>query len=325
MVADAGLNDGLILRCGDAADASNGDTERTIIITGIARSGTTMMAAVLRQAGLFIGEKVYETEEDVAIVHIASGRLKDHLPDLIAQRNQRHSIWGFKLPNLHAQFSWRDLALFRNLRLVVVYRDPVAVSLRHSLAERFEEEEDTLYASIRALEAQTRFIDKGGRPALLVSYEKMITVPEKILGSIFEFCAVSPNADAMKGIINKIKPNNERYISGATRNFSGSVDHILENRLSGWCQEWHSLIPILVDLFIDGELVDSQVSDVFRADLLEAGIGNGAHGFIFDLDRHKISDESIVRVKINRRTVELANSGKKLREYHVKGVGERPE
>ena len=80
-----------------------------------------------------------------------------------------------------------------------------------------------------------------------------------------------------------------------------------------------------MDLFIDGELVDSQVSDVFRADLLEAGIGNGAHGFIFDLDRHKISDESIVRVKINRRTVELANSGKKLREYHVKGVGERPE
>ncbi len=317
MVADLNLNDGLILRGGQSLEVSNGTAERTIIITGIARSGTTMMAAILRQAGLFIGERVYETEEDVSFVHIASGGFKDLLPSLIAQRNKRHPIWGFKLPNLHAQFLWSDLALFRNLRLVVVYRDPVAVSLRHSLAERFGEQEDTLYDSIRALEAQTRFIDKIGRPALLVSYEKMLTIPEKLLGQIFDFCSLHPDADAMTDIIDKIRPNNEKYISGATRSFSGSVDHVLKNQLSGWCQERDSLTPVLVDLFIDDKLVDSKLSNVFRTDLMDAGVANGAHGFIFDLERLELNDESIIRVKVSRRTVELDNSGKKLREYFV--------
>ena len=37
-----------------------------LIVTGLARSGTSMLAAVLRRAGVFMGEQLYETVDEDA-------------------------------------------------------------------------------------------------------------------------------------------------------------------------------------------------------------------------------------------------------------------
>ena len=47
----AGLNTGVIVRRDGAAKARNGG-KRTIEVTGVARSGTSLVASVLRAAGL---------------------------------------------------------------------------------------------------------------------------------------------------------------------------------------------------------------------------------------------------------------------------------
>lgn len=54
------------------------------------------------------------------------------------------------------------------------------------------------------------------------------------------------------------------------------------NWISGWA--WKSSqpnTPISVDIYADGILLATVVADQFRQDLLDAGIGNGAHGFSY--------------------------------------------
>ncbi len=52
----------------------------------------------------------------------------------------------------------------------------------------------------------------------------------------------------------------------------------------------------------------------FRDDLLAAGLGNGNHAFFLDLGDYDMTDRSVIRVRFNRRTFELENSGRSLAE-----------
>ena len=47
----------------------------------------------------------------------------------------------------------------------------------------------------------------------------------------------------------------------------------------------------------------------FRDDLLAANLGNGNHAFFLDLADFDMAENSVIRIRINRRTFELANSG----------------
>jgi len=56
-----------LINKGFIVNRQNAETGRTFIVTGLHRSGTSLVAALLRQAGLFIGgdanDVVYEDQE----------------------------------------------------------------------------------------------------------------------------------------------------------------------------------------------------------------------------------------------------------------------
>jgi len=73
-------------------------------------------------------------------------------------------------------------------------------------------------------------------------------------------------------------------IEGAARR-EGVLDFIAGCNLGGWA--WHTGRPaerVSVLLRHRGEILARLVADGFRQDLFEAGIGDGAHGFMFDLN-----------------------------------------
>ncbi len=69
------LNQGVIARTAPTRGRRRVAAEKTLLITGLARSGTSMLAALLQAAGVWLGDYVYEPiNEDAEIAQILRAR-----------------------------------------------------------------------------------------------------------------------------------------------------------------------------------------------------------------------------------------------------------
>ncbi len=312
------VNHGFISRPGGSPAADDGG--RTFIVSGIARSGTTMAAAVLREAGLFLGSSLAEVgHEDRELLAILESGQRELLAGAIARRNAEHRDWGFKIPNIHAYLRGQDLLRFRNPHLILLFRDPVAVSVRNAISEMFDQfatMADTASAQLSVIE----FVRATECPCLLVSYEKALVFPERFVQALTGFCGLSPDAETATRLMGLVEPNPDAYVQRARRRFAGAIDTIRYGVLHGWCCQLEELSPVAVDVFVDGEKRVTVKADRFRPDLLAAGYGNGNHGFTVDVAALGADERALVRVVASGRTFVLSNSGKRLSDYAPKAL-----
>lgn len=70
-----------------------------------------------------------------------------------------------------------------------------------------------------------------------------------------------------------------------------------------------------LELSADGLVVRSFLADAFRQDLLDAGIGNGRHGFFLDVATLGVRPDAVVRITVAGQGLELRNSGQRLDGY----------
>jgi hypothetical protein len=315
------LNRG-ILPLGDT-DASP-DDPATIIVTGIARSGTSMVASVLRSAGLPMGEVLHAVvEEDAEILAALQSGHDGLLRDLIRRRDARWPRWGFKVPNLHAYLLAERMAWFRRPRLVVIYRDPLAVAVRSGLSEHFNAIGQLTMIG-HALTSLTAFVRRANCPTLLLSYEKVISAPDDFLDNLLPFCGLSTPREARAPLLRAIRPNNPAYLATAFTTFKGNVERIVNGSLHGWCHQVRSLVPVQMELLVDGDVVLEFQADQFREDLAASEIGNGCHGFFVDLKPLRLSDECRLSVRVRKRTVVLDGSDRTVAELAV-ALARQPE
>ena len=76
-----------------------------------------------------------------------------------------------------------------------------------------------------------------------------------------------------------------REIPARAAAFQGKVERILDNQLFGWV--WDRGRParlVAVELLHEERVLAVGIADRYRGDLMRAGIGRGAHGFVFALD-----------------------------------------
>jgi hypothetical protein len=311
---DALVNRGCIVRAGPPNPSAVAEG-RTYIISGLARSGTTMAAQVLHEAGLYLGrhlaELVCEDREMLAVLQ--SGRA-EMLDRAIAARNAEHRDWGFKVPNIHVFLRHADLSRFRNPHLVLIFRDPLAVAVRNAISEYFDQL-TTLSDAVVALNSLVAFVQNTDCPSLLMSYEKALIFPGEFVDTLTGFCGLRLSAKNRRRAVGLVRPNPETYLRGARRQFAGSVDALQDGILHGWCCQLGELEPVALDLFLDGYKTATAKADRFRADLVAAGFGNGNHGFSIDLRPFPANPMAEVRVTVSGRTFELDNSGRRLGEY----------
>jgi hypothetical protein len=308
------LNQGVIARIVPARGRKRVAAEKTLLITGLARSGTSMLAALLQAAGVWLGDHVYQPiNEDAEITQLLRARDFTRLDALIARQNGKAPIWGFKMPDLHQFLQHDEMARFRNPHLLVIFRDPVAVAARNALSEQVDGTQAIIDAT-SAMHALTQFVRASHLPFLFLSYEKALVFPRVFIDNVLGFCGIALDEPRRVELLEHVQPNRSQYVLTANRTFEGHLEGVLDGRLYGWARHVGELMPVLLDLMIDDRLAATFLAGDFRDDLLAANLGNGNHAFFLDLNDFAAADSSVIRIRVNRRTFELANSGKSLAE-----------
>jgi|HubBroStandDraft_4_1064222.scaffolds.fasta_scaffold218052_1 hypothetical protein len=290
---------------------------RTFIVTGLYRSGTSLVAAILRHAGIFMGRQindaVFEDEEIGAALRSGND---DALRRLIDERNASHGTWGFKMPQVHTDLRPEQLALFDNAHLIVTFRDIAAIAVRNSLSE-YKEAMTALRDAVGQLAGLVAYLDSVSAPSLLLSYEKALVFPEDFVDALLLFSGLPSDAALRARLVGLVEPNRKAYVSRARRIYRGRIDGFAHGCVLGWCQRIGSNDPVRLELFVDDQLVRSFLADVPLQNLLDAQIGAGAHGFVVALTDLQVRPDAIIRVGVAERVVELENSGQRLECYQM--------
>ncbi len=288
---------------------------RTFIVTGLHRSGTSLIASILRQVGIFMGKEINDiVHEDEAIVKILSRRDIDALRHLIAARDADYGTWGFKLPMLSQSLTPDHLSLFRDPRVIVTFRDPVSIAVRTALSE-YQQPVAALRTVVEHQAALVAFVDRLQCPTLLLSYEKSLVLAGDFIDAVLHFCGLPSGQALRERLIRLIEPNRPSYIGQARRRYEGVIDGVTGGCLYGWCRLTAAAEPVALDLLVDDQPCVTVLADGFRQDLLEVGFGAGYHGFNIDLAEFRPRPDSVIRVRVAAHGIELQNSGRPFAAY----------
>ena len=283
---------------------------RTLIVSGVARSGTSMVARVLDAAGIPMGDRIDDVvfeDRDFAELLNRPALDQNALDDLIGRRNDAQPVWGFKRPQMH-RLGAATIARFRNPLVIVTLRDPVAIAERYAIAEHIDAR-TTLSMATSDLQEMVLFAQQLACPVLLVSYEKAVRNPARLVERLLEFCGLQRSPGERQRLRRLVEPDRPAYIESARRTFGGYIDGIQGTLLGGWAYERSLGLPLTITVFRDDVPVLDGVADQYRQDLADAGIDDGRHGFSVDLAGCGFVPTSRVTVRIKDRNFALNNSG----------------
>ncbi len=196
-----------VLRASPVADTA------TAIITGIGRSGTSMVAAVASALGVNMGQSwaqaLYEDEHFNWAITYHHHELRRQLS---AERDVAYAHWGFKFPGLHNALQPPELEQFRSPRLVICVRDAVAVT--QSIC-KYEREPKVFLDVLDHVQLEQslmlRFAKLAEVATILVSYEKCLAKPATFVLGLAAFLGLKPSEDTLQKAVLMVDPENTAY------------------------------------------------------------------------------------------------------------------
>lgn len=288
--------------------AKAGEAARTVVVVGPARGGTSMAALVLEKLGVYMGE----TQDRAVLEDVTVARALEEGGDLAAfdrlvrQRDSVHRIWGWKRPGA-LRYVDRFAGRVRGLCFIVMFRDPLAIALRNTIALNMD-----LDRALRDAQAEVGGVVDYAlatlHPALLVSYEKAMVDREGFVDAVAAFLGLAPDPARRDAAIAAIDGKRHEYIVNARPlHPRGRVDDLHGTVLAGWARG-DADDPVEVEVYVDGALVATVTADRHRPDLEKRRVGTGHHGFRVDLADHLRGGGQQVNVRVRQSGLELRNS-----------------
>lgn len=277
----------------------------TIIVVGVARSGTSMVAKTLRELGVFIGAKADQAvHEDVEIARALETRDLEALRRLVSERDGKHDVWGFKRPGAYKLID-RFVQHFRNPRFVITFRDPVAIAKRNEISMQMDFMK-ALHLAVHEMGELVYFVDRLKQPAMLVSYEKALLNPEAFVSNLVEFCGISISPDLARQAAAAIENGPARYLNSSRLRFEGKLDRVSDGVAYGWARRVGQDKPQIVLVKHGERIVGRGLANRFRKDLAEIGKGAGQCAFEIELEDNELTKEDV--------TVEIEGSSFKIKK-----------
>ena len=307
---------GLVNRGIIEINATPFDGQATLVVVGLTRSGTSMIGSLFHSLGLHMGSSVDKAVfEDVEIAHLVESEDYDGLKAVVAGRNATHDVWGFKRPNAYQHLA-KILPLLRKPRLIVMFRDILAIAMRNHVSMQM----DVLPALPKYLDQYRVLVDNVAKvkcPALLVSYEKFVQFPEESVTRTAEFAGLNLNPSRLQDALAVVVNGPDTYLQASRLRYTGHVDRIVNGKLRGWAMVvGDPKIKAKVNVMVSGRMVKSGVANKLRKDLEVANIGDGHHGFEIAIDP-SLDPENLIEVTAGNANFVLANSGKTIAGYSL--------
>lgn len=185
---------------------------RTVVVVGVPRGGTTMVAGALHCIGVFMGDSIGNTYEDRPLSEAVEAEDWERVSKIARRRDWSYDVWGWKRPSSFKYLDAVDSTL-RNPHYVVVFRDMLSIAKRRKMSMGFDVNQ-TLHGTIGAYRRIATFIGETSRPTMMVSYEKCLTNKEVFLGALVEFVGCDPSI-SLSQAREFIQPDREDYLLGS--------------------------------------------------------------------------------------------------------------
>jgi len=154
---------------------------RTVIVFGVTRGGTSMIAGAVRGFGISLGDNLPVNNEDPDFTY----KSLPHMKAAIQARNEKYRSWGWKFP-MAANYMEELLPVIRNPIFVIVARDVAATA---SALTRWHNRDRSAALSEALMQTQKNFLLalRWQTPTLFVSYERAVANPEICLDELGGF------------------------------------------------------------------------------------------------------------------------------------------
>ena len=212
------MHDAMLRPCEVLRPARN-EEPRTIVVLGMPRGGTSMVAGVLSLLGFNIGDDVEQSnQEDQEFTRLAAeleplydsagAPIKekfDKLRALVAKKNEARPVWAFKDPNAHVYIN-ELMPVLRNPYFVLVFRDHFAAA-QTIHARTGQDYIASLEQSFDQMKFLVGFMKVYDAPVLFASYERALRLRESFARQLAAFAGAEPDDATMKDILRYIRPD----------------------------------------------------------------------------------------------------------------------
>lgn len=294
-------------------------TERTIVVVGTARGGTSIAAGTLNHLGVAMFGAHAPVFEDINLSTAFESKDAKKYTKIIKKYN-KEAVWAWKRPS---SLGYLDLVEteIRNPFYVVVVRDALSVGARNGLSMGHD-----VVASMKATLAQQEtildFVSTTKSPVMMVSVEKVKQYPQSFVESLVSFSGVSPDENQIESAINFIEPEPMEYIEASRINRShGQIGGIKNGFLYGWGCWMYRPEAVEIELSINNELMATTLADEMRTHAKgKANMRDGLCGYRFNLSDYNLSPGDKISVQVKGEVRDLKKSPITLNQSHLNDV-----
>ncbi len=279
------------------------EKEKTLIVLGVARGGTSVISGTLAHLGLFTGERSREpVYEDVLLAEAIEKNHTKEIKSIIDKYNAKHAVWSFKRPSLIESIEQMH-PYFRNPIYLIVFKDIFSIANRNYLSM----DQDLLVGLEKAQEDYSKILRFLKRNKALnyftFSYEKILQKKEIFVDTLIDIIG-SEHIDDDRRVeaLAFIEPNPIQYLDRSRKTKSmGRVEKITQEIVSGWGKYIVGGQPAVAELYINDQKVKTMLAN------LDHDKQRG-YGFRFDLKDIALKEGDRVAVKLSEDVLYLNGS-----------------
>lgn len=204
---------------------SSSDKERVVsqhvLITGLGRGGTTAMAQVFKAFG-FVFDNPNDFMESLELKGFLEKGDTQKLTEKLNQWQSSGLRHAWKDPKLVAAPCRNALiALPRNITTVIIFRDLLATSMRHSsvMSDDFLTSLERYALGVHKLVKLTKQL-KPNRSVVLVSYEKLLVNTDVVVNQLASIFQIT-DTDRITQAINAVAISPQSYLAACRESVSG--------------------------------------------------------------------------------------------------------
>jgi hypothetical protein len=182
--------------------------ERTIVIFGAARSGTSMVASIAHDLGIATNHTT-PTFEDRVLGRAADAGDWPRVKRAIERRNSAHQAWAWKRPRLTEYFDTVRPWL-RNPRLIATFKNPMGISRRKE-ATRQDGYLEALIVATSTARRTAVMCSKSDLPLLIINHDAALLDPALCVSAVASFVGVT-DPEVIAHALGRMTTNRDQYL-----------------------------------------------------------------------------------------------------------------